>query len=186
MPMIIGVIVLLVIIGTPIAMYNSLVGLRQRFKNAFSQIDVQLKRRHDLIPNLVSTCKGYMKHEAETLEKVVQARAAAMGASGKGAAAMGKAESGLSGALKSLFAVVESYPNLKANENMLSLQEELTSTENKISFARQAYNDAVMAYNTKREVFPSNIIAGMFSFNKADLFELENPEEERKAPKVEF
>lgn len=193
--------VLLVIVGAivlvalfAVGIYNGLVTLRNRYKNAFSQIDVQLKRRYDLIPNLVETAKGYIKHERETLEAVVAARNAASTAGAQAAAnpgdpsamqALTGAESGLSGALGRLFAVAEAYPDLKANQNMMQLTEELTSTENKISFARQAYNDAVMAYNTKREVFPANIVAGMFNFAPAELFQLDKPEE-KEAPKVSF
>jgi LemA protein len=177
-----------------VGMYNGLVTLRNRFKNAFAQIDVQLKRRYDLIPNLVETAKGYMKHESETLEAVIQARNMAM-AAGK-AAAGNPADSGamagllgaegmLTGALGKLFALSEAYPDLKANQNMMQLTEELTSTENKISFARQAYNDAVTVYNTKRETFPTNVVANMFNFAAAILFEVEN-EAEKEAPKVSF
>jgi len=177
-----------------VAVYNGLVTHRNRYKNAFAQIDVQLKRRYDLIPNLVETAKGYMKHERETLEAVINARNAAFGASNKAAAdpsdgqgikQLGRAEGELTGALGRLMVVVEQYPDLKANQNMLALQEELTSTENKVAFSRQAFNDAVMTYNTAREVFPSNIIAGMFNFSEASLFEVENPSE-RVAPKVAF
>ena len=189
---IIAVIVVLLI--WIIGMYNGLVGLRNRYKNAYAQIDVQLKRRYDLIPNLVETAKGYMKHERETLEAVTAARGAAANAGQQAAAnpgdpnamkALMAAEAGLGGALGRLFALQENYPDLKANQNMLSLQEELTSTENKISFARQSYNDMVMAYNNKREMFPSSIIAGMFNFGPATLFEVSEPEE-REAVKVEF
>jgi LemA protein len=172
--------------------YNGLVKLRNRYRNAFSQIDVQLKRRHDLIPNLVETAKGYMKHERETLEAVIQARnmasSARQGANTEDAASMTAlmaAEGGLGSALGRLFALSESYPDLKANENMMQLSEELTSTENKVAFSRQAYNDAVTAYNTQREVFPANMIAGMFNFGEASLFEVSN-EQEREAVKVEF
>jgi len=174
--------------------YNSLVKLRNRFENAFSQIDVQLKRRFDLIPNLVNVVKGYMAHEKETLEAVIQARSAAMNAASAAAANPGdavsmgnlsNADSQLNGALGRLMMVAESYPDLKANENMLALQEELTSTENKVSFARQSYNDAVTNYNTQRELFPSNTIAGMFNFGPAELFAVEE-KAERDAPKVEF
>lgn len=177
-----------------VGIYNGLVTLRNRYKNAFAQIDVQLKRRYDLIPNLVETAKGYMKHESGTLEAVVAARNAASTAGAKAAAnpgdpqsmqALAGAEGGLSASLGRLFAVAEAYPDLKANQNMMQLSEELTSTENKISFARQAYNDSVMAYNTKREVFPSNIIAGAFNFGAAELFQIENPTE-KEAPKVSF
>ena len=177
-----------------VGQYNQLVTLRNRFKNAFSQIDVQLKRRYDLIPNLVETAKGYLQHESKTLEAVTQARNIAQTATGRAAANPGDpqamrelagAEAGLTGALGRLMAVAEAYPDLKANQNMLQLTEELTSTENKVSFARQAYNDSVMAYNTKREIFPTNIIAGIFNFAAAELFQVENPAE-REAPKVSF
>jgi LemA protein len=174
--------------------YNALVTLRNRFKNAFAQIDVQLKRRYDLIPNLVETAKGYMKHERETLEAVIKARniayTAAQGAAANPADAGAMknllgAEAGLGGALSRLMVVMEQYPDLKANQNMMQLTEELTSTENKISFARQAYNDAVTVYNTKREVFPTNLIAGMFNFAEAQLFQVDNAAE-RAAPQVKF
>ena len=177
-----------------VGQYNTLVGLRNRYKNAFAQIDVQLKRRHDLIPNLVETAKGYLQHESKTLEAVIAARNAAQGASGRAAADPGDpsamrelagAEAGLTGALGRLFAVAEAYPDLKANQNMMQLTEELTSTENKVAFARQAYNDSVMAYNTQREVFPANIVAGIFQFGPAEQFRIENPAE-REAPKVSF
>jgi LemA protein len=177
-----------------IGAYNGLVTLRNRFKNAFAQIDVQLKRRYDLIPNLVETAKGYLKHERETLEAVIQARniaataAKAAAANPADASAMKGllgAEAGLGGALSRLMVVAEAYPDLKANQNMMQLTEELTSTENKISFARQAYNDAVTTYNTKREVFPTNLIAGIFNFAEAALFQVENAAE-REAPKVKF
>jgi len=174
--------------------YNGLVALRNRFKNAWAQIDVQLKRRYDLIPNLVETTKGYLKHERGTLEAVIAARNSAFSANGKVAAnpgdpeamkALSSAEGSLTGALGRLFALTEAYPDLKANTSMNQLMEELTSTENKVSFARQAYNDSVMAYNTGREVFPTNIIAGMFNFGPAELFVIDKPEE-RAAPKVSF
>ena len=174
--------------------FNNLVKLRNRFENAFSQIDVQLKRRHDLIPNLVNVAKGYMSHEKDTLEAVIQARNQAISATSAASAKPGDekamkdlagAENNLNGAIGRLLMIAESYPDLKANENMLALQEELTSTENKVSFARQAYNDAVTAYNTARELFPANMIAGMFGFNNALLFEVDE-EVERNAPKVEF
>ena len=177
-----------------VASYNTLVSLRNRFKNAFSQIDVQLKRRYDLIPNLVETAKGYMKHERETLEAVISARNVAVSAGQRAAAAPGNpeamaglagAEGALSGALGRLLAVAEAYPDLKANQNMLALQEELTSTENKIAFARQAFNDAVMAYNTRREQFPDLFVAGVGGFEEAKSFELETPGE-RATPKVSF
>ena len=184
------VVLFIVVVG----MYNGLVVLRNRFKNAFAQIDVQLKRRYDLIPNLVETAKGYMKHERETLEAVIQARNQAA-AAGKAAAqnpgdagAMAGllgAEGALSGALGRLFALSEAYPDLKANQNMMQLTEELTTTENKISFARQAYNDAVMVYNTKRETFPTNIVANLFNFTPAMLFEIEE-QAQKEAPKVSF
>jgi LemA protein len=174
--------------------YNALVSLRNRFKNAFAQIDVQLKRRYDLIPNLVETAKGYMKHERETLEAVIKARNIALAAS-QGAAAnpadanavrsLATAETGLTGALSRLMVVSEQYPDLKANQNMMQLTEELTSTENKISFARQAYNDSVMTYNTTRETFPNVIFSGMFGFLPAELFKIDDPTE-RNAPKVSF
>jgi LemA protein len=177
-----------------IGMYNKLVALRNRFKNAYAQIDVQLKRRYDLIPNLVETAKGYITHERGTLEAVITARNAASAAN-TGAAAnpgdpgamkdLASAEGMLGGALGRLFALSEAYPDLKANTTMLSLMEELTSTENKVSFSRQAYNDAVMVYNTQREVFPSSIIASTFNFTAAELFVIAEPEQ-REAPKVSF
>src|SRR5438477_1301955 len=156
-----------------VAIYNGLVALRNRFKNGFAQIDVQLKRRYDLIPNLVETAKGYIKHERETLEAVIKARNSAQSAAQAAAAApgdpaamqqLGQADGALTGMLGKMFALAESYPDLKANQNMLSLQEELSSTENKVAFSRQAFNDSVMSYNTQRESFPSNIFAGMFNF----------------------
>ena len=177
-----------------IGVYNKLVALRNRYKNAFSQIDVQLKRRYDLIPNLVETAKGYLKHEKETLEAVISARNSAANANQKAAANPGDgqaiaglagAEGALTGALGRLFAVVEAYPDLKANQNMAQLTEEMTSTENKVSFARQAFNDAVMVYNTQLELFPNNVIAGMFQFTLAQMFEITN-DDEREAPKVSF
>lgn len=193
--------ILLVLLGLVVVValfamtqYNALVALRNRFKNAFSQIDVQLKRRHDLIPNLVETAKGYLKHESQTLEAVTQARNLAQSAGSRASANPGDpaamkelagAEAGLTGALGRLMAVAEAYPDLKANANMMQLSEELTSTENKVAFARQAYNDSVMAYNTKREVFPTNIVAGMFNFGPAELFQIEDPAE-KQAPKVSF
>jgi LemA protein len=173
------VIVILIIIG----MYNSLIRLRNQVKNAWSQIDVQLKRRHDLIPNLVETVKGYMKHERETLENITNARSRAMKAETIGDKA--RAEGELDGAIGKFYLVVENYPDLKANQNFLALQEELTSTENKISFSRQAYNDQVLFYNNKIQLFPSNIIAGLFSFKQAEFFEIED-KTERHAPKVDF
>jgi LemA protein len=174
--------------------YNRLVALRNRFKNAYAQIDVQLKRRYDLIPNLVETAKGYIKHERGTLEAVVAARNAASAANvlaaqnpGDATAmkALSGAETALTGTLGRLFAVAEAYPDLKANTTMMTLMEELTSTENKVAFARQAYNDSVMAYNTQRETFPTNMVAGPFNFGPAELFVIEKPEE-KEAPKVSF
>ena len=178
-PLGILVIVAIMVIG----IYNALVRLRNQVENAWSQIDVQLKRRHDLIPNLVETAKGYMTHERETFEKITEARSRAMGAGNVADAA--KAEGALTDALSKFMLVVENYPDLKANANFLSLQETLTSTENKISFARQGYNDQVLFYNNKIQMFPSNIIAGMFNFTKRDFFEIEN-EAEREVPKVQF
>ena len=197
-PALITLIVLVVVVFLAViviaGMYNRLVTLRNRYKNAFSQIDVQLKRRYDLIPNLVEVAKGYIKHERETLEAVIKARNAAYAAGQQAArspgepqamTALGGAEGQLTGALGRLFAVAEAYPDLKANQNMLALQEELSATENKIAFARQAYNDAVMFYNTQRELFPTAIIASMFNFQEAHLFEIEQAAE-REAPKVSF
>ena len=178
-----------------ISIYNGLVTLRNRFKNAFAQIDVQLKRRYDLIPNLVEAAKGYLQHERQTLEAVVAARGAAVSAAQRAAAAPGdpaamsglaQAEGVLGGALGRLLAVFEAYPDLKANQNVLQVQEELTSTENKVAFARQGFNDAVMTYNTKRESFPDNIVAGLFAFKEAMLLEATESKEERQAPKVKF
>jgi LemA protein len=163
--------------------YNVLVRMRNQAKNAWAQIDVQLKRRHDLIPNLVETVKGYAKHESGTLQAVVEARSKAVGATG--VANQAAAESELSSALGRLMVVVESYPDLKANQNFMQVQEELTSTENRISFARQAYNDQVMVYNTKTEMVPSNIVAGIGNFQKMELFELQD-EAQREAPEVKF
>ncbi|MEY3775525.1 MAG: hypothetical protein RLZZ129_2305 [Verrucomicrobiota bacterium] len=186
--------VLIVLVLWVVGIYNTLVTLRNRFKNAFAQIDVQLKRRYDLIPNLVEIAKGYLKHERETLEAVIKARnialaasqaAAANPADGNAVKGLMTAEAGLGGVLSRLMMVSEQYPDLKANQNMKQLTEELTSTENKISFARQAYNDSVMTYNTKRETFPNNIFAGMFSFLPAELFKVEDPAE-RNAPQVKF
>jgi LemA protein len=178
-----------------VMIYNGLVALRNRFKNAFAQIDVQLKRRYDLIPNLVETAKGYIKHERETLEAVIKARNQAVGAAQAASAspgnpaamqALGQAEGALTGVLGRMFALAEAYPDLKANQNMLSLQEELSSTENKVSFARQAFNDSVMEYNTKRESFPDTLFAGMFGFGPAELLQATESAEERKAPQVRF
>ncbi len=183
MTLIIILVVAIIVIVILVGMYNSLVKLRNQVKNAWAQIDVQLKRRYDLIPNLIETVKGYMKHERETLENVTRMRAQAMDTSGVSDKA--KAEGMLSSALGQLKIAVENYPDLKANQNFLALQEELTSTENKISFARQNYNDQVLFFNNKTEVFPSNIIAGMFGFIREEFFEVENIEE-RVAPKVSF
>jgi len=184
-----------VVVFWAVGAYNRLVGLRNKFKNAFAQIDVQLKRRYDLIPNLVETAKGYMKHERETLENVIKARNTAVTANAAAAADPGNpsamqglisAEGVLSGALSKLFALSEAYPDLKANQNMMQLSEELTGTENKISFSRQAFNDAVMGYNTAAQQFPANLIAGMFSFAPAELLQATDSEEERKAVRVQF
>ncbi|HST26925.1 MAG TPA: LemA family protein [Rudaea sp.] len=192
-----SIILLIVIIGIVfwlVGIYNGLVTARNGYKNAFAQIDVQLQRRYDLIPNLVETAKAYMAHERQTLEAVTAARGAAMGGLAAAKANPGDpqamqqltaGENQLTGTLKSLFAVSENYPDLKANQNMLQLSEELTSTENKVSFARQAYNDGVMYYNNKREVFPSSIISNMFNFAPATSWEVESPEA-KKAVKVSF
>ncbi len=187
--------VVIALAGWAIGIYNGLVALRNRFKNSFAQIDVQLKRRYDLIPNLVETAKGYMAHERGTLEAVIAARNIAVSAAQKAAATpgdpaamqqLGQAEGALTGMMGKLFALAEAYPDLKANQNMLSLQEELSSTENKVAFARQAYNDSVMEYNTKRESFPDTIFAGMFGFQPAELLQATESAEEKKAPKVSF
>jgi LemA protein len=188
--LILGFLVVIFIIGA----YNSLVTLRNRYKNAYSQIDVQLKRRYDLIPNLVETAKGYLSHERGTLEAVITARNAAATANSKAAQNPGDAttmkelsgaETALSGAMTRFFALSEAYPDLKANTTMLNLMEELTSTENKVSFSRQAYNDSVMTYNTRREIFPTNLIATAFNFAPAESFVIDKPEE-KDAPKVSF
>ena len=171
------------IILSVIGIYNSLVGLRNQVANAWSQIDVQLKRRHDLIPNLIETAKGYMKHERGTFEAITEARSKAMGA--RSVAESSQAEGALQEALSKFMLVVENYPELKANQNFLALQEELTSTENKIAFARQGYNDQVLFFNNKIQMFPSNIVAGIFNFAKRDFFEIENAAE-REVPKVSF
>ena len=177
-----------------IALYNGLIGKRNRFRNAFAQIEVQLQRRYDLIPNLVETAKGYMSHEKDTLEAVIAARNQAMGAMQAAAAAPGdssamanlaSAEAGLGGVLGRLMAVAEAYPDLKANQNMMAVQEELTSTENKVAFARQAFNDAVTLFNTARETFPAVLIAGLLGFKEAMLFEVDDASA-RSAPKVNF
>jgi LemA protein len=192
--LIIVVVPVLFVLMWVVGAYNRLVALRNRFKNAFAQIDVQLKRRYDLIPNLVETAKGYIKHERGTLEAVIAARNAASAANTRAALSPGDAaamkqlsgaESALTSTLGRLFAVAEAYPDLKANTTMMSLIEELTSTENKVAFARQAYNDAVMAYNTQRETFPTNLIAGTFNFAPAELFVIDKPQE-KEAPKVSF
>jgi LemA protein len=180
---ILGLIVLLA--GTVISIYNSLVGLRNQVKEAWAQVDVQLKRRFDLIPNLMETVKGYMQHERETLEAVTKARAAVAGAGAGNLDARAQAEGGLTAALGRLFAVAESYPDLKASTNFLALQEELTSTENKIGFARQFYNQTVMQLNNRVQMFPGSIIAGMFNFKAGDFFELKD-EVQREAPTVKF
>ncbi|MBM4046594.1 MAG: LemA family protein [Planctomycetes bacterium] len=180
---VLGVVVLLVlwfVLG-----YNTLIRLRNQVKNAWSQIDVQLKRRHDLIPNLIETAKGYVKHERETLESVTKARTAAVAASGRGAGEQAKAEGALTAALSQFLVVVERYPDLKANQNFLALQEELSSTENKIGFSRQFYNDIVLSYNNAIAVIPRNIIAGLCGFTAAEFFQLESPAE-RQVPKVSF
>jgi LemA protein len=188
-----GVVIALLVWG--VAIYNGLVVLRNRFKNAYSQIDVQLKRRYDLIPNLVEAVKGYMAHERGTLEAVIKARSSAVSAAQSAAARPGdpaamqglaQAEGALGGALGRLLAVFEQYPDLKANQNVLGLQEELSSTENKIAFARQAYNDSVMEYNTKRESFPDVVFAGALGFGAAELLQSTESAEERRAPKVSF
>lgn len=187
-----GVVVVALLFG--VGVYNQLVGLRNLYRNAFSQIDVQLKRRHDLIPNLVEVAKGYMSHERETLEAVISARNQAVSAQQRAAsfpgdpaamASLGSAEGALTGVLGRLFALSEAYPELKANTNMLALQEELSATENQVASARQTYNNAVMNYNTTREQFPAVIVAGMTGFGPAELFELESPKE-REAPRVQF
>ncbi|WP_199523596.1 LemA family protein [Micromonospora craterilacus] len=188
------VLIVVAVLGFGVSIYNGLVRARNGYRNAFAQIDVQLVRRHDLIPNLVETAKGYLKHERETLEAVISARTAAVNAQAAAAAAPGDpaamqqlsgAENMLTATLGRLFALSEAYPDLKANQNMMQLSEELTSTENRVAFARQAYNDAVMAYNNKREVFPSSMVAGMFSFGPAALFQPDDPQQ-RQAPQVSF
>jgi len=195
-------IVLLVILGllflgivAIIGIYNGLVSRRNQYKNAYAQIDVQLKRRYDLIPNLVETAKGYLAHERQTLENVIRARNVAVDASNRAAARPGgpaemrglaEAEAGLAGALGRLFAVAEAYPDLKANTTMLALMEELSSTENRIAFSRQAYNDAVMTYNISRETFPSSVVAAMFNFGPAEQLQATETPEERQAPRVSF
>lgn len=190
----IPVVLLILVILWAVGTFNGLVGLRNKFKNAFSQIDVQLKRRYDLIPNLVETVKGYMEHEKGTLEAVIQARSQATSAAKDAAAnpgdeksmgALMSAEAGLSGALGKMFALSEGYPDLKANQNMASLQEELKTTENKIAFSRQHYNDCVMNYNNKREMFPSSVVAGMANFLPATMFEVSDEERDEISDAVE-
>jgi LemA protein len=183
---IVGGVVAVVVIGALIGMYNGLVNRRVETENAWSQIDVQLKRRYDLIPNLVETVKGYASHEKDTLEKVIQARNMAMNA--RSVAEHAEAENMLSGTLKSLFAVTEAYPDLKANQNFLGLQEELKSTENRIGFARQHYNDVVSNYNSSLQRFPTNIVGGMFGFKEVEFFKLDAAEAAavRQAPQVKF
>jgi len=183
MPLIVLLVIVVLVALWAVAAYNGLIRLRQRVKNAWSQIDVQLKRRYDLIPNLVETCKAYMSHERQVLENVTKARAEAISA--QGVADQAKAENALSQTLRSLFAVAENYPQLKANENMLKLQEELTTTENRIAFSRQHYNDEVMTLNTKIEIFPTKLIASAFNFQKEEFFEVESAEE-KKPVKVAF
>ena len=183
LPFIIVVAIVALLVLAVVAIYNGLVTKRVRCREAWSQIDVQLKRRYDLIPNLVETVKGYAAHERETLERVIQARSQAIGA--QGVQQQAEAENFLTGALRQLFALSESYPALKANENFAQLQEELTSTENKISFSRQHYNKSVTIYNTACQKFPSNMVAGAFGFKKEEFFELEEPQQ-REVPKVEF
>ena len=180
---VIGIVAIILIFF--IATYNGLVGLRNQLRNAWAQIDVQLKRRYDLIPNLIETVKGYMKHERETMEAVTKARNLAQSVASTDVGARSKAEDALSGALSKLLAVVENYPDLKANQNFLALQEELTSTENKISFSRQYYNDSVLNLNNKIQMFPSNVVAGMTGFKQGEFFEVEAAAE-REAPKVSF
>ena len=194
MPLLIALAVIVVLVLFVIGIYNRLVALRNLFKNAFAQIDVQLQRRHDLIPNLVEAAKAYLKHESSTLENVIAARNQAVSARGAAAAnpadgtavqGLLGAEGALSGAMGRLFAVMESYPNLKADQTIARLMEELSSTENRVAFARQAYNDAVMEYNTARETFPNIVFAGTFGFQSAVLFDIVNPAD-REAPKVAF
>jgi LemA protein len=177
------IVVVVILAFMAVGIYNGLVRLRNQVQNAWAQIDVQLKRRHDLIPNLVETAKGYVKHERETLEALTKARSQAVSAQGPGQAS--QAETELSGAISRFMLVVENYPDLKANQNFLALQEELSSTENKIGFARQFYNDQVMQLNNKIQMFPSSIIAGMFNFARAEFFEIKD-EAEKQVPKVSF
>ena len=195
MSWIIVLVVIAALIFWVVGAYNRLVSLRNKFKNAFAQIDVQLKRRYDLIPNLVETAKAYMKHERETLENVIRARNSAVTANAAAASdpssaqaiqGLVVAEGALSGALSKLFALAEAYPDLKANQNMMQLTEELTGTENKISFARQSFNDSVMSYNTAVQQFPTNVIAGMFTFTQAELLQSTESDEEKQAVRVQF
>ena len=181
---VIGVVAVLLVLYV-VGLYNGLVGLKNQSENGWSQIDVQLKRRHDLIPNLVNTVKGYAAHEKETFENVTRARQQAVDIKGGSVQEQSRAENMLSGTLKSLFAVAENYPELKANQNFLALQEELSTTENKISFARQFYNDAVMKFNNKVQMFPSSIVAGMYDFKPKEFFEVEDTAV-KEVPKVEF
>ena len=192
---IVVLVIFAVVVFWAVGAYNRLVSLRNKFRNAFAQIDVQLKRRYDLIPNLVETAKAYMKHERETLENVIKARNTAVSANAAASADPGSAsaiqglvaaEGVLSGALSRLFALAEAYPDLKANQNMMQLTEELTGTENKISFARQAFNDSVMTYNTATQQFPSNVLAGMFGFTAAELLQATESADERKPVRVQF
>ena len=187
--------IVVAVVITAIGIYNGLVAGRNRYRNAFAQIDVQLKRRYDLIPNLVETAKGYMAHERQTLEAVIAARQTAVRAAERAAAQPGQpeamrglatAEAGLGGALGRLLVVAEAYPELKANQNLLALQEELASAENRVAFARQAYNDSVMEYNTRRESFPANVFAPAFRFDAAELLQASESADERKAPRVSF
>jgi LemA protein len=178
------VVLVLVVVVAAVGIYNGLVGKRNRVENAWSQIDVQLKRRHDLIPNLVNAVKGYLTHEREVLERVSEARASAI-AAGNDVPARAAAESSLGQAVRSLFAVAEAYPNLRANENMLALQEELASTENRIAFARQFYNDSVLEYNTAQQTFPAVLFAGALGFRAASSFTIDEPGE-RAVPTVAF
>lgn len=178
------IVIVVVIVAILAAMYNGLVRRRNQVDNSWSQIEVQLKRRHDLIPNLVEAVKDYMSYEQETLTNVTNARAAAIDAGNRGPQAQAEAENVLTGTLKSLFAVAENYPDLKANQNVMQLQEELTSTENKIAFARQFYNDSVLTYNNQIQMFPSNLIAGMFNFTTRQFFEV--PESDRAVPTVDL
>ena len=184
-PLIVIIAIIVILFLIFIGIYNGLVRLRNQVKNAWAQIDVQLKRRYDLIPNLVETVKGYVKHERETLEAVTKARNVAQQGASQGAGERAKLEGELSSALARLLVVVERYPDLKANQNFLALQEELTATENRISFSRQFYNDSVLNYNNKTQMFPSNVVAGMTGFKSGEFFETAAPEE-RAVPKVSF